>query len=69
MSIISRFASMSAKTLSTQELEAIVAKRKAAERAEMFESAITVLDDSQRYVRQNVSDSISWLASAIAPSK
>lgn len=69
MSLISRFARTSANALSTTELEAIVAQRKAAERAEMFESVLTTLDDSQKAVRQNVSYAFAWIADSIAPSK
>lgn len=69
MSMLSRFARNAAETLTTEQLEAIVAKRNAQARAEMFEAAITVLDDSQRYVRTGLAEGISWLASAIAPSK
>ena len=69
MSLISRFARNAAETLTTEQLEAIVARRNAQARAEMFESAITVLDDSQRYVRSNIASGFAWIADSIAPSK
>ena len=69
MSIISRFASMSAKTLSTQELEAIVARRNAVARQQQIDYVLNVLDTTQRDARSNVASGITWLAECIAPSK
>jgi signal transduction histidine kinase len=64
-----RIAHLFAESIATEELEAILAQRKAAERKAQIDYVLNVADESQRAMRQTVSDSISWVASLIAPSK